>query len=331
MILISSANGDVGMQAGIDILRSGGSAIDAVEAACRLVEDNLDDHSVGTGGYPNLRGEVELDAAIMEGTSRRAGAVAAITDYPNPISVARAVMDRLPQHVLLVGAGASEFAAEMGFVKRALLTEESEAAFRRRTITLYGEEYSFNGSVLAKSNGDGAHVDCAPNGLPTPAELVAGLADPAKTYGTVNFLAIDSENRIASATSTSGWAFKYPGRTGDTPLIGAGNYCDDRFGACACTGLGEWAIRASTARAVVLTMQLGMGLNEACRFAMDDLASIPIAAPIEPVMNLVALDRAGNHAAYATMPGRTYIWQKPDMKSFETCERVLRPVEAPWR
>ena len=92
----------------MDILRSGGSALDAVEAACRVVEDNPEDHSVGTGGYPNADGEVELDASLMEGTTRRAGAVAALRNYPNPISIARAVMERLPRHVLLAGDGAGD-------------------------------------------------------------------------------------------------------------------------------------------------------------------------------------------------------------------------------
>ena len=212
------------MAAGMEVLQSGGSAVDAVEAACRMVEDNLEDHSVGTGGYPNADGDVELDASLMEGTTRRAGAVAALKNYPNPISIARAMMERLPRHVLLAGDGAALFAAAQGFATRELLTEPAAEAFRQRKFTLFGEEYAFDGTAVSK------------------------VAVPEQSYGTVNFLALDGDGKMASAVSTSGWAFKYPGRVGDSPLIGAGNYCDDRYGACACTGLGEWAIRAGTAR-----------------------------------------------------------------------------------
>ncbi len=303
MILVASANGDVGMEAGMDILRRGGSALDAVEAACRVVEDNPEDHSVGTGGYPNASGEVELDASLMEGTTRRAGAVAALKNYPNPISIARAVMERLPRHVLLTGDGAAQFAAAEGFTTRDLLTPPAAEAFRQKKFTLFGEEYAFDGNAVSRVTK-----------LPTE--------DGSQNYGTVNFLALDGDNRIASAVSTSGWAFKHPGRVGDSPLIGAGNYCDDRYGACACTGLGEWAIRAGTARAVVLAMQMGLGLEAACELAFRDLTLIPVAPPVDPAMSLVALSRDGAHAGCSTMPGRTYVWQTDAMTQFETQERI---------
>ncbi len=303
MILVASANGDVGMTAGMEILQSGGSAIDAVEAACRVVEDNLEDHSVGTGGYPNADGDVELDASLMEGTTRRAGAVAALKNYPNPISVARAVMERLPRHVLLAGDGAALFAAERGFTTRDLLTEPSAEAFRQRRFTLFGEEYAFDGNAVSRVT----H---------------SKITGPEKSLGTVNFLALDGGGKMASAVSTSGWAFKHPGRVGDSPLIGAGNYCDDRYGACACTGLGEWAIRAGTARTVVLAMQMGLSLSAACELAFQDLAAIPVTPPVDPAMSLVALGRDGAHAGYSTMPGRTYVWQAGDMTQFETQERT---------
>ena len=304
------------MEAGVDVLRKGGSAIDAVEAACRLVEDNLADHSVGTGGYPNLLGEVELDASLMEGTGRQAGAVAALKNYPNPISIARAVMEHLPQHVLLAGEGAALFAAAQGFQTRDLLTEDAADAFRQRRFTLFGEEYAFDGGAVRKVSGS----------EPRPGDKDILMPDPAKTAGTVNFLAMDGDGQIASAVSTSGWAFKHPGRVGDSPLIGAGNYCDDHWGACACTGLGEWAIRASTARSVVFAMQLGRSLDDACRLAFRDLASIPVTPPVDPAMSLVALDREAGHAGYSTRSGRTYLWQTPDMRQFETQERVFVPA-----
>jgi len=293
MIVIADANGNVGIGAAMEILRAGGCALDAVEAAVRLVESNPDDHSVGVGGYPNAAGEVELDASIMEGGERRAGAVAGLKGYAHPISVARRVMENLPQHVLLVGQGAAQFASDEGFEQSELLTAEARQAWIDRR---------------------GALVEGASE---------RSLADPDKTHGTVDFLAIDGAGRIASAVSTSGWAFKHPGRVGDSPIIGAGNYCDNRYGASACTGIGEWALRASTARTVVMALQLRYALDAACELAMRDLLTIPLPPDVEPVMSLVALDSSGAHAAYSTVPGRTYIFQTQQMASFEERERQL--------
>src|SRR5438477_8490650 len=129
-VMIASERGDFGLPAGIEILRSGGSALDAVEAAVREVESNPDDHWVGVGGLPNLFGVVELDASIMDGRTRAAGAVAAVRGYAHPISIARLVMERLGQHVLLCGEGAEGFAAEMGLAQEHLLTDEARRMWR---------------------------------------------------------------------------------------------------------------------------------------------------------------------------------------------------------
>lgn len=253
-VVAASANGRVGIEAAMSVLRAGGSALDAVEVGTRLVEDNLDDHSVGSGGLPNLLGEVELDASIMDGRTLAAGAVAGIKGYPNPISVARRVMTDLP-HVLLVGEGAARFAAESGFDTAELLTEESRRVWQERLAGIL---------PATASPGDLAYYEQ----MRTWARLAT---DPEKVTGTVDFLARDANGNIASAVSTSGWAWKYPGRVGDSPLIGAGNYCDNRYGAAACTGRGEMAIRAGTARAVVLYLKMGMTLTAAVTEAMRDL------------------------------------------------------------
>src|SRR5258707_13910380 len=123
--MIASEGGEVGLEAGMSLLRAGASALDAVEAAVRVVESNEADHHVGVGGLPNLLGEVELDASIMDGATRQAGAVAAVTGFPPPISIARAVCDRLPQHLLLVGAGAERFADEGGIERGPTPTDEA--------------------------------------------------------------------------------------------------------------------------------------------------------------------------------------------------------------
>ena len=271
MILVASANGDVGMDAGWEILARGGSALDAVEAATRLVEDNPDDHTVGYGGYPNALGEVELDASIMEGRTRRAGAVGALKGHRAAITVARAVMERTP-HVLLVGDGAARLAAEIGLEEENLLTAEAEQAWRE-------------------------HVAKGP-------------------AGTVDFLAVDREGRIASAVSTSGWAWKHPGRVGDSAVIGAGNCCDDRWGAAACTGFGELAIRASLARMVVARLALGHDLEQSCAASFRELDGP------EPIMSMVAIDAAGGHCGVSTLPDRTYLVRTDAMSAHEALPRL---------
>ena len=131
MIVVASKNDAVGVQESMYVLQQGGSAVDAVETGIRLVEANPDEHTVGYSGYPNLLGEVELDASIMNGRTLESGAVGAMKEYPYAISVARKVMETLP-HVMLVGAGAERFAAEMGFTKQDLLTAEARDIWTKR-------------------------------------------------------------------------------------------------------------------------------------------------------------------------------------------------------
>ena len=190
MIIIASSNADVGIEAGWAVLRGGGSALDAVETATRLVEDNPSDHSVGYGGYPNFLGEVELDASIMDGTSLGAGSVGALKGYRYAISVARRVLDELP-HVMLVGEGAARFAAEIGMRPENLLTEEAERTWRA----------GLEGRAEVEWHGIPELVDAL---LKRSAQVTS---DPEHVTGTVNVIAQDAAGRIASAVSTSGWAW----------------------------------------------------------------------------------------------------------------------------
>ena len=148
----------------MELLRAGGSALDAVEAAVRIVEANVEDHYVGVGGLPNLLGVVELDAGIMDGTERRAGAVGAVVGFPNPITIARAVRDRLPQHLLLVGEGAQRFADESGIPRGETLTDEASELWRKglgeggidEAATWGSEgEVRYRREALARVAGDG--------------------------------------------------------------------------------------------------------------------------------------------------------------------------------
>lgn len=303
MIIVGSANALVGIGAGWEILGAGGSALDAVEAVARAVEDNPEDHTVGYGGYPNILGHVELDASIMEGDGREAGSVGALQGYRHAITVARAVMERSP-HAFIVGEGAARLAREIGMEPENLLTPEVEHVWREKLA-------------------EGIEGDVALRPLTAAAQAAT---DPEHVGGTVNVLAIDASGRLASAVSTSGWAWKYPGRLGDSPVIGAGNYCDGRYGAAACTGWGELTVRAGTARSVVAALATGVALEEACTAAIQDLNTLAGTHPQRMPVNLVALDAAGNHCAVTTKSGSQYVIQENGMASPEVRERRLVEV-----
>jgi len=306
-VIIASERGEVGLRAGMDLLRAGGTAMDAVEAAIRLVESNEADHFVGVGGLPNLLGEVELDASIMDGATRRAGAVAAVTGFPHPISIARAVCDLLPQHVLLVGRGAERFADEVGIERGETLTGEARKIWQERLIA----------SGLAP-----AHEAPVPGGVSYTREALAAIQSTALrdgAWGTVNVLALDSAGNLAAGVSTSGYPWKYPGRVGDSPLIGAGNYCDNRIGAAACTGRGELAIRGGTARAVLLALAAGSDPAGACAEALTQTLDLPD----EPQLALqtLCLTPDGRHGGAATRDGATYSVLTADASRYAIVER----------
>ena len=298
MIVVASGNGRIGLQSAIAILKDGGSALDAVEAATRLVEANPDDHTVGLGGYPNLLGLVELDALIMDGHSRRAGAVGALAGFLHPISVARQVLELLP-HVMLVGEGAARFASEIGAEAGELLTDEAARVWRA------GVEGKIEGLDLA---GRGAGFQQSLR------EAVRLAVDPEHAGGTVNVLARDAQGDIAVAVSTSGLAWKYPGRLGDSPVIGAGAYADNRFGAAACTGLGELSIRAGTARTIVAALAHGDSMEAACAAALRDVIALGADSEHQSI-NIVALDAAGRPYGASTGANRVIVYQTSDMEA----------------
>ena len=302
IVMAASANAAIGFPAGMAILANGGSAIDAVVTTIAAVEANPEDHSVGFSGLPNLLGEVELDASIMDGASLAAGSVGALQLHQDAITAARRVMEQLP-HVLIVGSGATRFAEEQGLPSANLLTPEAEAIWRSRLDPESGEDTRYVGKVR---------------------ELVAKLASdpemPEDVHGTVNVMAKDAAGHICCGVSTSGWAWKYPGRLGDSPIIGAGNYADDRYGAAACTGRGEMAQRLCTAHTVVTAMRFGMPLADALQLAGRDLLNLDDTYKSE--VNIVAIDHHGNHGGVTTASAKTYIFQTPEMASFEERERA---------
>jgi len=217
------------LDAGAAILRKGGSSVDAVEAAVRVLEDDPC-FNAGRGSTLNAEGLVELDAAIMDGGNRRAGAVAGVRTTRAPISLARVLMERGP-HVFLSFEGADRIAREAGLeqvVNSWFVTGE-----RRRQLD----------ELLAK-----------------------GGFDSDVKYGTVGAVAVDSSGHVAAATSTGGLTAKQWGRIGDSPLIGAGTYADDRACAVSATGSGEYFIRAVAGHQVAERIRLA---NESLQSALD--------------------------------------------------------------
>jgi beta-aspartyl-peptidase (threonine type) len=308
--LIGSRNAEIGFGAAMEVLQSGGSAMDAVEIGIRRVEANPADHSVGYGGYPNLLGELELDAAVMNGADRTSGAVAALKGYAYPISIARKVMDYLP-HVLLVGEGAARFAREMKCETRNLHTDEAYEVWVKRLREDMPPEVFEN---LSDQSDLRRWVEMA--------------SDPERTHGTVNLIARDREGHLAVGVSTSGWSWKYPGRVGDSPIVGAGLYADDRYGAAACTGTGEMAIRAATAHAVVNGIRHGLSLEETAREAMVDLNQL--GGRYISGMSLIAVDAAGNHVGLSSYPDRTHLFLDESMHDPQEQARVQVPIEPRW-
>ena len=293
---MASGNGASALPAGIRILSRGGSALDAVEACAKIIEADTTDTSVGRGGKPNVLGEVELDASIVDGTSHRVGAVAALTGYLHPITVARAVMERTP-HAFIVGDGAARFAREIGAETTQNLTPSTRKLWVERLRSV-GE---------------------TPASVRRRAKLLPVVRKTVREErGTVNFLALDGNGDLASAVTTSGWAYKYPGRVGDSPIVGAGNYCDSRYGAAACTGYGELAIRNVTAKTAVDRLAGGMPPDMVARAAIADANELEDAA-----FNIVVLSPKGVHASATNRQGRRYVWMTTRMDEPTLEARIL--------
>ncbi|MEK6207130.1 MAG: N(4)-(beta-N-acetylglucosaminyl)-L-asparaginase [Chloroflexota bacterium] len=295
-IIVASGNGGPALPAGIRVLARGGSALDAVEACSKIIEADTSDTSVGRGGKPNVLGEVELDASIMDGTTHRSGAVAALKGYLHPITVARAVMERTP-HVFIVGAGAARLAREIGAERTQNLTPSTRKLWVER---------------LGKVGETPSTIRRRTKLLPVVRKIVG------EDRGTVNFLALDRRGNLASAVTTSGWAYKYPGRVGDSPVIGAGNYCDSHVGAAACTGFGELAIRNVTAKTAVDRLATGMPPDMVARAAIADANTLEVAA-----FNIVVLTPKGAHASATNRDGRRYAWMTAAMREPQVTPRVI--------
>lgn len=249
------------------VLAAGGAALDAVEAGARAVELNPSVSSVGLGGLPNAEGVVELDAAIMDGRTHLSGAVAALQGIATPVSVARRVMERTP-HGMLAGDAARRFAVAQGFAERDLLTPEA----RRRW-----EAWTATRSSAA---------------VPYPGE-----------HDTVGVVALDAAGGLAASCSTSGLAWKLPGRVGDSPVVGSGLYVDQEAGAAVATGNGDEILRVCLSVRVVTLLAAGCEPQAACAEAIRHLVAKLPGGVSRGGCACLAIDTRGRVGAAATRSG----------------------------
>jgi len=267
-IILSTWNNRKANDAGWDILKNKGRALDAVEAAARVPEADPNDTSVGYGGLPDRDGHVTLDACIMD-EKGRAGSVTFLENIMHAVSVARAVMEKTP-HVMMSGDGALEFALANGFKKENLLTDNARQKW---------EEWKKESKYQPVIN--------------------------IERHDTIGVVAMDAQNDLSGACTTSGLAFKMRGRVGDSPVIGAGLFVDNEVGAVCATGLGETVLRSVSAFLVIELMRQGKSPQKACEEAIRRLIK-KNPNYHEYQVGILALNRKGEYGAFSVQTGFNY-------------------------
>jgi isoaspartyl peptidase/L-asparaginase-like protein (Ntn-hydrolase superfamily) len=256
--------GQTAVKTAAELLKDGQPALDAALAGAQAVEDDPTVRSVGYGGVGNAVGTVQLDACVMDGKTLGCGSVAALENVRHAAAVARRVMEKTP-HVLLVGAGAKEFALEQGFPLETLLTPESVAEWEKKKPKDF-----------------------------KPPEKPEG-------HDTVAVLALDKKGSLGGVCTTSGLPYKLPGRVGDSPLIGHGLYVDDAAGAAGGTGVGEEIIRAGGSLLIVEAMRAGKSAQDACEAAVRKVNATAVRRGVHPAkVAFIALDPKGRVGAACT-------------------------------
>ena len=255
----------------LETAQGGGSYLDAIEKGIGLIEADANNSSVGIGGIPNAEGVVELDACIMSGPGHSAGSVAGIQDILHPISVARKVMEDT-DHVLLVGENAKRFATQKGFPATQLLTDRQ----RERFLKWKSEQ-------------------------PTKTHKV-----DENYHDTIAMVGVDEQGNVFGGCSTSGLAYKVPGRVGDSPIIGSGLYVDNTVGGAGATGVGENVMRFCGTFLIVEFMRNGATPTEACQKCIERIAELDPLSISELDINFIAVNRAGEYGAAGTSKGFRY-------------------------
>ena len=280
---VGSANGLRGVKLAVELMTKGSDTLDAGVEGVKIQELDPNDESVGYGGLPNEEGVVQLDASCVHGPTRRAGAVAALEGIKTPSEVARLVL-KYTDHILLVGAGAKKFALSYGFKDEELLTPSSrEKWLRWRANRGKGDDW----------------ID-----IPDATPLVTAEARPT---GTINIDLINEKGELSSVTTTSGLAWKIPGRAGDSPIVGAGQYTDNEIGAAGSTGLGELNIMVCGGFLTVEHMRQGMSPTDA---ALATLKRVVAMCPDSkrdaqghpPQLNFYAINKRGEYGAASIFP-----------------------------
>jgi N4-(beta-N-acetylglucosaminyl)-L-asparaginase len=294
-ILSTWSFGPVANEPGMRVLRAGGSALDAVVAGATAVEDDPTINSVGVGGLPDADGRVSLDACVMVNPDR-CGSVCFIRHYPNPAAIARAVMEKTI-HVMLAGDGAEEFAARQGFTRRELLMNAARTEWeqwRNNPRSIDRERYQgWVPPLNVEELKDGVSAACRAGSVPEP------------SHDTVSILALDGAGTLAGACSTSGMAFKVPGRVGDSPITGHGLYVDQTGGAgaaAAATGTGELVMGVCGSFLAVELMRSGRTPAEAIAEVLRRVIQ-RFRLGTDHQVALIAMNTGGAWASGALRPG----------------------------
>lgn len=304
-VAIASGNGMGAVDTAFRRVSEGGDTLDAVVEGVNIVERDPDDTSVGYGGLPNLDGVVQLDSSVMHGPSRGAGAVACLEGIRMPSRVAVDVM-RYTDHVLLVGKGAQRFAVSMGHEVDNLLTDGS----RRRWIEWRARMSDTDDYLTPEESGQEAP--------PFRNEAGYGMGmldshDGVRPQGTINCNVVDQDGDLSGVTTTSGLAWKIPGRVGDSPIVGAGLYVDNDVGACGSTGRGEAVIKTCGSHSVIELMRSGMSPTDACLEALRRVVTFTTEARLRNAggrpnfnVNYYAVNKSGEYGGAAIWSGARF-------------------------
>jgi len=291
-----------GVEAAAPWLAQGGDAMEAVIRAIEPVENDISEQSVGKGGLPNAAGEVELDAAVMDGRTLQMGAVAAMKGFAHPTRIARDVMLRT-NYALLAGKGAEDFAHACGYEPEELLTEAARTRWQE-----------------AVAAGEVARVLPAPHAQQITPE----------GHDTVGFCALSTHGDIAVGVSTSGLGFKLPGRVGDSPLIGSGFYADNAVGAAAATGVGEDIMKGVISFRAVEHMRRGLHPQAAAELSVREVHhTLLMRGRVPGNIAMVCLNRRGEVGAAANHGQFSFAWatQAQSVQHEKVTPVVQRPQE----